>query len=118
MNDDIGAELKTAILNLHEAMTFGFERSDRQIADLRHDMNRRFDRLLDDVDGRFAKVDARFDRLLDDVHGRFAKVDARFDRMDERFDRMDERFDGMDGRFDRLEDRVAAIEPRGHRPAS
>jgi len=104
MNDDTSAELMAAILNVQEAMLFGFERADKKHDELRHDMNRRFDLLLDDIDGRFARVDQRFDLLLDDIDGRFARVDQRFDRMDER--------------FDRLEGRVATIEPRGHRPAS
>jgi predicted nuclease with TOPRIM domain len=114
MNDYTGADLMAAILSLQEATAAGFARADSQlhaeIGSLRHDMNRRFDR----VDERFDDVYARFDRIDE----RFDDVYARFDRMDERFDRMDNRFDRMDDRFDRLEGRVAALEPYGNRPAS
>ncbi len=107
MNDYTNADLMAAILDVRDAAAHNHANLDRfevkldakidsRIDGLRHDMNRRFDR-----------IDQRFD----DVYARFEDVDARFDRMDARFDRMDER-------FDRLEDRVAAIEPHGHRPAS
>lgn len=48
------------------------------MADLREEMNERFDA----VDARFARVDAR----LDSVDARLDSVDARFDSVDARFD--------------------------------
>jgi len=80
MNDDTSAELMAAILNVQEAMLFGFERADKKHDELRHDMNRRFDLLLDDIDGRFARVDQRFDRMderFDRLEGRVATIEPR-----------------------------------------
>ncbi len=96
MNDYSGPELMAAILNLQEAMTYGFGR----------------------VDERFVEQDRKIDRLRSDMNRRFDLVDDRFDRVDERFARIDARFDHVDERFDRLEGRVEAIEPHDHRPAS
>jgi predicted nuclease with TOPRIM domain len=110
MDDYTPADLMAAILNLRDAMTFGFANVDVRFDRFREDMNHRFDR----VDERFDDVYARFDRIDE----RFDDVYARFDRVDERFNGMDERFDQMDRRFDRLEGRVAALEPDGPRAAS
>jgi hypothetical protein len=111
MHDYSNADLMAAILDLRDATALNStnleSRLEKKIDALRSDMNRRFD-----------GVDDRFDGIRDDMNGRFAQVEARFDKMDIRFDKMDVRFDKMDVRFDRLEDRVAAIEPRGHSPAS
>ncbi len=85
MDDYKGADLMAAILEVRDAMAFGFARADAKTDQLRDDMNRRFDR----VDDRF-----------DDVYARFDRIDRRFDRMDER--------------FDRLEGRVARLEPHDH----
>jgi phage shock protein A len=103
MNDYSGKDLMAAILDLRDATASGFAQADAKTDRLRDDMNRRFDR----VDDRF-----------DDVYARFDRVDERFDDVYARFDRVDERFDQMDVRFDRLEGRVAALEPHGQRPAS
>jgi hypothetical protein len=74
MDDYTKGDLMAAILNLRDAMMFGFERHDKYFDVLRRDINRRFDR-----------------------------VDDRFDRMDERFDRMDERFDRLEDRVAAIE---------------
>ena len=54
---------------------------------LRHDMNRRFDR----VDDRFDRVDDRFDR-----------VEGRLDRFEGRLGDVDEKLDGVEQRLERL----------------
>jgi ribonuclease HI len=100
MNDYTSADLMAAILSLQDATAAGFERADARmdakVEQLRHDMNRRFDR-----------VDERFD----DVYARFDDVYARFDRIDRHFDRVNQRFDSLEGR-------VAKLEPHDHRPRS
>ena len=60
MNDYTTAELMAAILNVHEALGFGFSRVDERFAEqdkkielLRNDMNHRFDRL----EGRVAALE-------------------------------------------------------------
>jgi ribonuclease HI len=107
MNDYTSADLMAAILSLQDATAAGFERADARmdakVEQLRHDMNRRFDR----VDERFGDVYARFD----DVYARFDDVYARFDRIDRHFDRVNQRFDSLEGR-------VAKLEPHDHRPPS
>jgi hypothetical protein len=67
--------------DLNAKVDRGFERVDGEIADLRTEMNARFD-----------QVDARFDQMD-------ARMDARFDQMDARFDRrleaLDQRLHGL-----------------------
>jgi hypothetical protein len=77
MNDYTSADLMAAILEVRDATAHGYarldEKIDAKVDGLRHEMNRRFDRLLDDMDGRFARVNERFDRM-----------DERFDRLEGR----------------------------------
>ncbi|HEY2715719.1 MAG TPA: hypothetical protein VGI73_05810 [Solirubrobacterales bacterium] len=71
----------------------------REFAQVRADMNLRFDRVdkrLDKIDEKFDKVDEKFDK----VDEKFAKIDERFDKVDARFVAMDARFGA---RFDGLE---------------
>ncbi len=70
------------------------------IADLRVEMNARFDQLVARYDGRFTQVDARFDQLVARYDGRFAQVDARFDQVDARFAQMNDRFTALEERID------------------
>jgi len=57
--------------DLNERVTNGFERVDRDIRDLRMEMNARFDAQDARMDTRFESVDARFDAVdarFDDLH--------------------------------------------------
>jgi len=63
---------KIDILNLESKLTQSIAETNRNVAAVKHQ--------LDKHDERFAMIDDRFD-----------KMDDRFDKMDERFDKMDER---------------------------
>jgi uncharacterized protein YdcH (DUF465 family) len=81
--DDLRYELQRerAITDAHfMRITSHVESLDQRMANLSHDMNRRFAEAREHTDQRFASVDARF-----------ASVDARFDRLEMRFDALDER---------------------------
>jgi hypothetical protein len=65
VDDYSGAALMAAILDLRDATANGFAQADQKADRLREDMNRRFDR----VDERFDRMDERFDRLEDRVAG-------------------------------------------------
>ena len=81
--DDLRYELQRerAITDAHFIrITSNVESLDQRLANLSHDMNRRFAEAREHTDLRFATVDARFEQ-----------VDARFDRLDARFDALDER---------------------------
>jgi len=78
----------------HDVMVNTLEQS---IADLRDDMNRRFD-----------QVDSKFDQ----VDRRFQGVDARFDQVDARFGQIDRRFEGVDARFLGIEARLTALDQK------
>jgi len=81
--DDLRYELQRerAITDAHfMRITSHVESLDQRMANLSHDMNRRFTEARQHTDQRFASVDARF-----------ASVDARFDRLEMRFDALDER---------------------------
>ena len=54
------------------------------------------------------KVDSKIEGLRHEMNRRFDKVDLRFDEVDRRFAKVDLRFDEVDRRFDRLEGRVGA----------
>ncbi len=51
---------------------------------------------------RFERADKEIKDLRAEMNGRFGNVDARFAAMDRRFDAMDRRFDAMDQRFDEI----------------
>lgn len=50
------------------------------IADLRRDMDARFTELRNDMNMRFAEVNARITELRDDVNRRIGALDAKVDR--------------------------------------
>jgi len=59
MNDYTTAELMAAILNVHEAMGFGFSRVDERFAE----QDKKIELLRNDMNHRFDRMDERFDRL-------------------------------------------------------
>ena len=88
--DDLRYELQRerAITDAHFIrITSHVESLDQRLANLSHDMNRRFAEAREHTDQRFASVDARFEQ----VDARFEQVDARFDRLEARFDALDQR---------------------------
>ena len=98
--DDLRYELQRerAITDAHfMRITSHVESLDHRLAELSHDMSRRFTEAREYVDQRFTSVDARFD-----------SVDARFEQTDRRFDSIDARFEQVDTRFNRLEARLDA----------
>ena len=88
--DDLRYELQRerAITDAHFIrITSNVESLDQRLANLSHDMNRRFAEAREHTDQRFASVDARFEQ----VDARFEQVDVRFDRLEARFDALDQR---------------------------
>ena len=86
--DDLRYELQRerAITDAHFIrITSNVESLDQRLANLSHDMNRRFAEAREHTDLRFATVDARFEQ-----------VDARFDRLEARFE---SRLDALDQRL-------------------
>ena len=78
--DDLRYELQRerAITDAHFIrITSHVESLDQRLANLSHDMNRRFAEAREHTDQRFASVDARFEQ----VDARFEQVDARFDQI-------------------------------------
>ena len=93
--DDLRYELQRerAITDAHfMRITSHVESLDHRLAELSHDMSRRFTEAREYVDQRFTSVDARFD-----------SVDARFEQVDTRFNRLEAR---LDARFDALDERL------------
>ena len=93
--DDLRYELQRerAITDAHFIrITSHVESLDQRLANLSHDMNRRFAEAREHTDQRFASVDARFEQ-----------VDARFDRLESRFDHLEAR---LESRFDALDERL------------
>ena len=88
--DDLRYELQRerAITDAHFIrITSHVESLDQRLANLSHDMNRRFAEAREHTDQRFASVDVRFQQ----VDARFEQVDARFDRLEARLDAVDQR---------------------------
>ena len=88
--DDLRYELQRerAITDAHFIrITSHVESLDQRLANLSHDVNRRFAEAREHTDQRFASVDARFEQ----VDARFEQVDARFNRLEARFDALDQR---------------------------
>ena len=105
--DDLRYELQRerAITDAHfMRITSHVESLDHRLAELSHDMSRRFTEAREYVDQRFTSVDARFEV----IDRRFDSVDARFEQSDRRFDSIDARFEQIDTRFNRLEARLDA----------
>ena len=107
--DDLRYELQRerAITDAHFIrITSHVESLDQRLANLSHDMNRRFAEAREHTDQRFASVDARFEQIdarVRQVDSRFEQVDARFDRLESRFDHLEAR---LESRFDALDERL------------
>ena len=100
--DDLRYELQRerAITDAHfMRITSHVESLDHRLAELSHDMSRRFTEAREYVDQRFTSVDARFEQI--DI--RFDSIDARFEQVDTRFNRLEAR---LDARFDALDERL------------
>ncbi|MEK0415901.1 MAG: hypothetical protein RL352_1298 [Actinomycetota bacterium] len=112
--DDLRYELQRerAITDAHfMRITSHVESLDHRLAELSHDMSRRFTEAREYVDQRFTSVDARFDSVdarFEQIDRRFDSIDARFEQTDRRFDSIDARLEQVDTRFNRLEDRLDA----------
>lgn len=112
--DDLRYELQRerAITDAHfMRITSHVESLDHRLAELSHDMSRRFTEAREYVDQRFTSIDARFEQIdtrLDSIDARFDSIDARFEQTDRRFDSIDAKFEQIDTRFNRLEARLDA----------
>ena len=114
--DDLRYELQRerAITDAHfMRITSHVESLDHRLAELSHDMSRRFTEAREYVDQRFTSVDARFEQIdtrLDSIDARFEQTDRRFDSIDARFEQVDTRFNRLearlDARFDALDERL------------
>ena len=56
------------------------------------------------------EVTGRIDRLRNDLNTRFDRVDNRFDRVDDRFEEVNKRFDGVTREIADLRERMAKLE--------
>ena len=107
--DDLRYELQRerAITDAHfMRITSHVESLDHRLAELSHDMSRRFTEAREYVDQRFTSVDARFEQIdirFEQIDRRFESVDARFEQIDTRFNRLEAR---LDARFDALDERL------------
>ena len=123
--DDLRYELQRerAITDAHfMRITSHVESLDHRLAELSHDMSRRFTEAREYVDQRFTSVDARFeqidirfeqiDRRFDSIDARFEQIDIRFDSIDARFEQFDRRFDSIDARFEQTDRRFDSIDAR------
>ena len=109
--DDLRYELQRerAITDAHfMRITSHVESLDHRLAELSHDMSRRFTEAREYVDQRFTSVDARFDS----IDARFEQIDIRFDSIDARFEQTDRRFDSIDARFEQVDTRFNRLEAR------
>ena len=85
--DDLRYELQRerAITDAHfMRITSHVESLDHRLAELSHDMSRRFTEAREYVDQRFTSVDARFEQIVTRFNRLEARLDARFDALDER----------------------------------
>jgi uncharacterized protein YdcH (DUF465 family) len=109
--DDLRYELQRerAITDAHfMRITSHVESLDHRLAELSHDMSRRFTEAREYVDQRFTSVDTRFDS----IDARFEQIDIRFDSIDARFEQTDRRFDSIDARFEQVDTRFNRLEAR------
>jgi len=126
--DDLRYELQRerAITDAHfMRITSHVESLDHRLAELSHDMSRRFTEAREYVDQRFTSVDARFDsvdarfeqsvRRFDSIDARFEQIDIRFEQTDRRFDSIDARFEQTDRRFDSIDARLEQVDTRFNR---
>jgi uncharacterized protein YdcH (DUF465 family) len=100
--DDLRYELQRerAITDAHfMRITSHVESLDHRLAELSHDMSRRFTEARENVDHRFTSVDARFEQ----IDTRLDSIDAKFEQIDTRFNRLEAR---LDARFDALDERL------------
>ena len=116
--DDLRYELQRerAITDAHfMRITSHVESLDHRLAELSHDMSRRFTEAREYVDQRFTSVDARFEQIdirFDSIDARFEQIDRRFDSVDARFEQIDIRFEQIDRRFDSIDARFEQIDRR------
>ena len=85
--DDLRYELQRerAITDAHfMRITSHVESLDHRLAELSHDMSRRFTEAREYVDQRFTSVDARLEQVDTRFNRLEARLDARFDALDER----------------------------------
>jgi hypothetical protein len=74
--------------DLVKGMDAGFDRVDRDLRDLRGEMERRFtvvDQRFTGMEGRFTGIEARFSG----IEGRFTGIEARFTDVEQRFNSLD-----------------------------
>jgi chromosome segregation ATPase len=116
--DDLRYELQRerAITDAHfMRITSHVESLDHRLAELSHDMSRRFTEAREYVDHRFTSVDARFEQIdirFEQIDRRFDSIDARFEQIDIRFEQIDRRFDSIDARFEQVDTRFNRLEAR------
>lgn len=76
-------------------------------------MNRGFADIRSEMNGRFEAMDQRFDDLRAEMNQRFDQQDkymnARFNAIDERFEAVDRRIGTVEQRLDRLTDEVSEL---------
>ena len=76
-------------------------------------INRGFADLRSEMNSRFEAVDHRFNDLRSEMRGRFSdlrsEMNTRFDAVDQRFEAVDQRLDAMDQRLGRLETGVSEL---------
>ncbi len=77
-------EDRERLVRLETTLKVFMEQVDRRFAELREDMNKRFEQ----VDKRFEQVDKRFAELREDMNKRFEQIDKRFEQVDKRFTQM------------------------------
>ena len=75
--------------------------------------DKRFNRLIEEMNRRFEEVDRRFDKLIEEMNRRFEEVDRRFNRlieeMNRRFEEVDRRFEEINQRFEDLQHWVGIV---------
>jgi hypothetical protein len=67
----------------------------KQIA-LDSSLEKRFDKLEDQFNARFAEFDARFVKMEDRFNARFAEIDARFAEIDVRFGKLETKIEAIE----------------------
>ena len=98
----------TTKLNGFHLRFLGLEKSVQKMDEKFDKIHERFDKIgvrFDKVDGG-EKNDARFDKMEQDMNGKFEKVDERFERFDQVIAGLDSKFDR---KFDRINDKLDGI---------
>ena len=94
------------LIRLEATLLAFMQQSDKRFAELREDINKRFEQ----VDKRFEQLDKRIDDLRQEMNSRLEEMRAdtnkRFEEMREdtnkRFEQVDKRFEQIDKRIDQL----------------